>query len=713
MTESAAAPRPGPAARLRALPTQAQDTLLVLAVAAMSVAPLLPRLPAWAGLFSLALLLWRGSLAWRSRPLPSRLLLAGLLAAAVAAVLLRYHSVAGRDPGVCLVCMLLALKLLEVRRRRDAYVVFYLGLFCVFAQFLYAQSAPAAAWMLACTLGWLTALIDANLPGRRPPLARRLGLGLRLIGLGLPVMAALFLLFPRLSGPLWSLPDDARARTGLASDMDPGAIARLALDDSVAFNVRFLGRRPPQSAMYWRGPVLGAFDGRRWSALPPYPRGRGASPPTLHGLGEPVRYTVTLQPTQRHFAFALDAPASAPALSGQPGTQLRLSHDLELRSNHALSQVTRYTLDSWLRHDGEQPEPAARLRAYTRLPAGDDPRTVALGRELARREAAGGPRAVAAAALRMFREQPFRYSLHPGTYTGPDAIDQFLFQRRVGFCEHYAQAFVVLMRAAGIPARVVTGYQGGSENPVDGLWVVRQSDAHAWAEYWVAGSGWLRADPTAMVDPSRIDRSGQTLDAAEPLLGLAMLGPRDATALRWLRNLGDAVDQSWNDWVLEYGQTRQRRLLRELGLASTDPARLGGDAALSLGLLLALGGAWLLWRGRPRRDPWQRAYALLCARLRRAGVDAPPTQAPAALARGLGPDPRLQGLRALLMELELARYAPSGADARTLRRLAWRAARVPIPRRADRAGEALRNGEALRTSRADHDAGDTMRRDSS
>ncbi len=702
MAESSAAPRAGLAARLRALPTPAQDTLLVLAVAALSVAPLLPQLPGWAGVFSLALLLWRGTLAWRSRPLPSRLLLAALLAAAVAAVLLRYHSVVGRDPGVCLVCMLLALKLLEVRRRRDAYVVFYLGLFCVFAQFLYAQSAWAAAWMLACTLGWLIALIDANLPGRRPTLARRLGLGLRLLGLGLPVMAALFLLFPRLSGPLWSLPDDARARTGLASDMDPGAIARLALDDSVAFNVRFLGRRPPQNRMYWRGPVLGAFDGRRWSALPPSPAGGSAPPASLRGLGEPVRYTVTLQPTQRHFAFALDVPASAPALSGQPGTQLRLTHDLELRSNHALSQVTRYTLASWLRHDGTQPEPAARLKAYTALPPGYDPRTVALGRELAHREAAGGARAVAAAALRMFRQQPFRYSLHPGTYRGPDAIDQFLFQRRVGFCEHYAQAFVVLMRAAGIPARVVTGYQGGSENPVDGLWVVRQSDAHAWAEYWLAGSGWVRADPTSMVDPARIDRSGQTLDATEPLLGLAMLGPRDATALRWLRNLGDAVDQGWNDWVLEYGQTRQRRLLRELGLASTDPARLGGDAALSLGLLLALGGSWLLWRGRPRQDPWQRAYSLLCARLRRAGVRAQPTQAPAALARDLGGDPGLRAVRALLMELELARYAPAGAGPPGQRHLGWRAARVPIPRRAHRA-----SGPA-RTEPAAPDAGDTM-----
>ena len=682
MTELSPSRRAGPGARLRALPAQAQDTLLVLVVAAMSVAPLLAYLPAWTGAFSLALLLWRAVLAWRSRPLPSRGLLAALLALAVAAVALRFHSLLGRDPGVSLVCMLLALKLLEVRRRRDAYVVFYLGLFCVFAQFLYLQSALAAAWMLACTLGWLTALIDANLPGRRPSLAGRLGLGLRLIGLGLPVMAALFLLFPRLSGPLWSLPDDARARTGLASDMAPGAIARLARDDSVAFNVRFDGKRPPQRAMYWRGPVLGAFDGRRWSALPPSPPNESAPRPGLRDLGAAVRYTVTLQPTQRDFAFALEAPASAPDLSGQPGTRLRLLPDLELRSDHALKQVTRYTVTSWLRHAWGEQEPAARLRAYTRLPAGRDPRTVALGRELARRDAAGGgPRAVAEAALRMFREQPFRYSLHPGAYEGANAIDQFLFERRVGFCEHYAEAFVVLMRAAGIPARVVTGYQGGSENPLDGLWVVRQSDAHAWAEYWVAGSGWVRADPTAMVDPARIERSGQTLEASEPLFGLSLMAPRGASALRWLRDLGDAADQTWNDWVLDYGQTRQRRLLHELGLGSTDPARLVGDAALSLGLLLALGGAWLLWRGRARHDPWQRAYALLCTRLRRAGVDARPARAPAQLARELGHDPRLQAVRTLLLDLDRARYAAAGADARALRRLWWRAAQVPVPRR--------------------------------
>lgn len=676
-------PQPGPeprtaAQRLRALPDASRDTLLVVGVAAMSLLPLLPRLPPWIGGFAASLLLWRAWLAWSARPLPSRGWLAALLLLAVGAVLLRFHTLFGRDPGVGMVTMLLGLKLLEARQRRDAYVVFYLGLFCVFAQFLYDQSALAAAWMLLCMLGWLTALLDANLPGRRPPLRRRLGTGLRLLGLGLPLTAALFVLFPRLAGPLWSLPDTQQAASGLADTMDPGAIERLALDDSVAFRVRFQGPRPPRRELYWRGPVLGDFDGRRWTPLPPRAAAADAGP-QLETFDPAVRYTVTQQPTQRHFAFALDAPASAPQLQGEPGTRLRLLPDLELRASRALTRVTRFDATSWPRHGYGADEPQARLRLQLALPPGDNPRTVALGRELGRRDGAAGPRAVAAAALRMFHDQPFRYSLHPGSYTGTDSIDQFLFQRRVGFCEHYAQAFVVLMRAAGIPARIVTGYQGGSVNPLDGLWVVRQSDAHAWAEYWVRGSGWVRADPTAMVDPARVDRS-QTLAAAEPLLGLPGLGWRDARALRWLRNAGDAMDQAWNQWVLDYGQSSQQRLLGSLGLPHASGAQLASASALSLTLLLGAGGLWLLWRARHPHDPWQRAWNRLRRRLRRRGIDSLPGEPPGALARRLRARTDLQALCEFLLELERARYAPGTPTRAELRALRRRAARVPLPR---------------------------------
>ncbi len=695
--------RAGALRQLRALPRDAQDTLLVVLVAAASVAPLLPHLPAWAGAATAALLLWRALLAGSGRALPTRGLLAALLALAVAGTLLQFRTVFGRDPGVSLVSMLLALKLLEQapvharkvsrapgpRQRRDAYVVFNLGLFCVFAQFLYTQSAVAAAWMLLCTLGWITALLDANLPASRPPLGRRLALGARLIGLGLPLTVALFVLFPRLAGPLWSLPDTHVAASGLPSSMDAGTIASLALSDSVAFRVRFDGPRPPQSAMYWRGPVLGHFDGTRWTALAPA-RSRDDASATLHDTGERVRYTVTLQPTQRKFAFALDAPTGAPTLVGQPGTTLRVLPDLELRASSDLTQLTRYTASSWLHYRYGLDESAARLRELLQLPNGYDPRTVALGRQLRQRFGAGGARAVAGAALRMFRQQPFRYSLHPGRYSGPDSIDQFLFQRRVGFCEHYAQAFVVLMRAAGIPARIVTGYQGGSENPIDGMWVVRQSDAHAWAEYWVRGSGWVSADPTAMVDPARVDRSGQTLESREPLLGLAVLGRGDPRALRMLRDVSDALGETWNQWVLDYGQTRQRRLLSRLGLHRPGSAQLASASALSVTLALAAGALWLLLgRERARLDPWQRSYALLRRRLRRAGVQAGPGEPPAALARRLYGAPGMDAVCELLLDLERARYGAPSAGALQLRTLRRRAARLRLPRGADDAASRM------------------------
>ncbi len=647
-------------ARWRQLPRDARDTLFVLGVAAFTLAPLALHLPWWSALATAALLGWRARLAWRGAALPSRALLALLLALGVAAALAWFHTIFGRDAGLTLASLLLALKSLEARSRRDRYVLFNLGLFLVCADFLYDQSALSALWMVPATLGWLTALVDANLPAAQPPLRARVGVAARLLLLGVPTMAVLFVLFPRVAGPLWALPDDAVAATGLASTMDPGSIARLARDDSITFRVHFDGPTPPQRELYWRGPVLERFDGRRWSAAPQPAAGVAA----LAVAGAAVGYRVTLEPTGQHYAFALDAPGAAPALVGQPGTALRRLPDLELRADHRLRQLVRYRARSYphYRLDAAAPPPALDLE----LPAGADPRSVALGRRL-RQRADADPTRIAQAALQLFRQQPFHYSLEPGAYRGADAVDQFLFERRVGFCEHFAQAFVVLLRAAGVPARIVTGYQGGRENPLDGVWTVRQSDAHAWAEYWVAGRGWVRADPTAMVDPARIDRSGQTLEARAPWLGIAALGTRDRALWLRLRNVGDAIGQLWNDWVLDYGPLRQQRLWRGLGLDGGAQATAAGIAAASA---LLLAGALWPWRGR-RRDPWRVLWARLRRLLRRLQVDAAAGDAPTALLPRLdriAPAPR-DALSRLLIDLERTRYAPhAAADLRELRR---------------------------------------------
>ena len=679
-------------AHLRGLPRDARDTLFLLAVAAITLVPLAGHLPGWAVAGSGALLAWRAVLAGRSRPLPSRWWLALLLILGVAGALLQFHTIFGRDPGITLVSLLLGLKALETRDRRDAYVLFYLGFFGVSANFLYSQSALTAGWMLLATAGWITALINANLPAGEPPLRQRLWLTTKLLAFGTPAMVVLFLLFPRFAGPLWALPSSASNATGLSDQMDAGSIASLARDDSVAFRVEFLGPRPPERELYWRGPVLTHFNGRQWSPLPVSPQAISAGldqPRNVRTEGPGIRYAVTLQPSQQPFIFALDAAEGAPVLDGQAQTDVTQLANLELRASRPITRLTRYDITSYPRFSYGPRRLSPRFEADLQLPPGDNPRTVALGARFARQAQAdgGGPPQVAQTVLQMFRREPFHYSLNPGAYPGRNQIDDFLFDRRVGFCEHYAQAFVVLLRAAGIPARIVTGYQGGRENPIDHTWVVRQSDAHAWAEYWVAGRGWLRADPTAMVDPSRIDRSGQTLAAREPLLGIAAFGPRDAALLLRLRNLSDALNNAWNQWVLDYGQTRQNSLLRDLGMAQPNWAQLSALAVAALSLAVSLMGLLLVWERR-KIDPWDATYAALRARLSQAGIACAASDAPATLAArlrrsALAPAAVTEAC-ALLDALERWRYARADTDqARSerqqLRQLRRRMARLRLP----------------------------------
>ncbi|MCE1162092.1 MAG: DUF3488 and transglutaminase-like domain-containing protein [Thiomonas sp.] len=673
--------------RAQALPRDARDTLFLLTVSLLLMLPLFIHLPGWTSALVLGLLAWRAALAWRGAPLPGRALIVLILLLAVAITLWEFHTLLGRDAGVALLCVLLGLKTLEMRSRRDAHVLFFLGFFTIAANFLFSQSLGTALVMVLATWGMLAALVNANLPAGRPPLRQILMSALRMMALGAPAMVVLFMVFPRLSAPLWALPQSgAQAITGLSASMSPGQIAELARDDSVAFRVVFDGPRPPDRELYWRGPVLSTFDNGVWLPRPGQRARAALAPPAdLQFTGRPVRYTVTLQPTQQPFVFALDAPVAAPRIEGQ---QVQWLPDLQLVTGRPLDHLARYTVESspQFRYGPTRFTPA--LRADEALPAGFDPRSVALGEQLAAQaKAAGrGGEFVAQALLSRFRSQPFRYTLNPGTYGLRDGVDEFLFDRRAGFCEHYAQAFVVVMRAAGIPARIVTGYQGGRFNPVDDTWVVRQSDAHAWAEFWLPERGWVRADPTAAVDPARIDRSGATLASREPLLGMAALGPRDAALLLQLRNRWDALNNAWNQWVLHYGSNRQEDLLRKLGLQQPDMATLAALAIAALLVATAAGGA-ILALERRRQDPWSQTYALLRAKLEQSGVDSEPSTPPRALAarlkrEGPGGDrlplQALQSAVTLLLQLELWRYAPP-RDA-VQRKTQWVALRSAVRR---------------------------------
>ncbi len=612
-------------------------------------------LSAWAALcWVWAVLLWRGD-----RRLPVRWLLLPLALAGALAVRLEFGSFFGREPGVAVLVLFMALKLLEMRQHRDAVVVIMLGCFLLLTHYFEAQDIPTALWMLFAL--WLITAALLRLHAGALTVRLVLAQSARLLAQALPLMLIFYLFFPRIPGPLWGMPQDAfSARTGLSESMAPGSIGQLVQNGAIAFRVRFAAAPPAKNLLYWRGPVLEAFDGQRWQSAPPAPT-KAEIEATIETLSAPVHYELTLEAHGQRWLLALDAPQRLPA---DVRTDARLTTLLPrvLESRH------RFRLSAALDYRFNREETQAVRTANLALPTGFNPRTLALAAEW---RARNSPEEIIATALAHFRNEAFYYTLQP-PLLGRHSVDDFLFSTRRGFCEHYAAAFVVLMRAAGIPARVVTGYQGGEINPHDGFLVVRQSDAHAWAEVWLAGRGWVRIDPTAAVAPQRIELGvSSALAAGEPLPFFMRAGTD------WLRPLlrrWEALNNAWQQQVLGYDQLRQRDLLEKLGLPGgwqTLAWLLGGLSTLSLGLL-----ALFLLHQRHKSPPeiriWQDA-------LRRTGVHCAPSESPLALAERLQKEqPELaHQLQPVITAFLHVRYAPDGNE----HLAALRAAAAALPRR--------------------------------
>jgi protein-glutamine gamma-glutamyltransferase len=662
--------------RLDALPRESRDTLFLLLVIGWIILPQVGNLPVWCSLLAAAVLGWRAWLAIASRPLPGKGWLLALLAATLAATLATHRTVLGRDAGVTLIVVLLALKTLELRARRDAFVIFFLGFFTMLTNFFFSQSLATAAAMLIALMGLLTALVNAHMPVGRPPLAQAARTAAKLALLGAPVMAALFILFPRLS-PLWGIPSDAMTgRSGLSANMTVGNIASLALDEAIAMRVRFEGPAPPQEQLYFRGPVLADFDGREWrpARLPLGSRAaRVAEPEQLEVTGPVVRYEVTMEPTNRPWIFVIDAAATPPLV---PGFDVVATRELQWLAKRPVTDLLRYRAESHPLFRYGPRSAGAVPPQYLELPPGYNPRTLALAAEM-RRDAsleAGGPQALVQAAFTRLRNGNYHYTLDPGVY-GENSADEFWFDRKEGFCEHIASAFVVLMRGVGIPARIVTGYQGGERNPVDGYWVIRQSDAHAWAEVWLAGRGWVRVDPTSAVAPGRTG-TFQRLQAPRGILASA-LGNAAPDLAASLRAGWEALNNGWNQWVLNYTQSKQLDMLKNLGFESPSWEDLS-YVLLALIVSVALAGAaWTLWERR-QHDPWLRLLARARRRLQGAGVTLPDTAPPRQMATAVTARFGDQGRRLAdwLLKLEMQRYARTPAESlaalrREFNKLAW------------------------------------------
>ena len=663
--------------RLQSLPRETRDTLFLLLVIGWVMAPQVAHLPLWCSTLAAGVLVWRGWLALAGRPLPGTWWLLGLLVATLVATYATHRTLLGRDAGVTLIVVLLALKTLELRAKRDAFVVFFLGFFTMLTSFFFSQSLPTAAAMLLALLGLLTAVVNAHMPVGKPPLATAARTAATMALLGAPIMAALFLLFPRFA-PLWGIPADAMAgRSGLSSSMEVGNLASLALDDSIAMRLRFEGAVPPQSDLYFRGPVLSTFDGREWRPLQPRLGTRfvpGAGNAQLEVAGAPVRYEVTMEPNNRPWLLLLDAAPRRPEV---PGFETVMTSELQWLANRPVTDLLRYRAESYpsFRH-GPRSSVAAVLPQYTELPAGFNPRTLALAARMRSDPAlaGGGPPALVQAAMQLLRTGNYQYTLEPGTF-GRETADEFWFDRKLGFCEHIASAFVVLMRAMDIPARIVTGYQGGERNTVDGFWVVRQSDAHAWAEVWLAGRGWVRVDPTSAVSPGRTG-SFQRLQAPRGVVATAFGNVTPALALN-VRAAWEALNNSWNQWVLNYTQSKQLDLLKNIGFDTPSWEDL---AYVLLGLVVfvaSCGALWTLW-DRRQHDPWLRLLARARKRLQREGLElpaaAPPRQIATLVTARFGG--RARALADWLLKLETQRYARTPGTSlvalqREFNHLAW------------------------------------------
>jgi transglutaminase-like putative cysteine protease len=591
-----------------------QATPWLFATALATTAPHALHQPAWLSALAAVLLIWASRQWWKDERLPSRWLLVALVGAGCAGILIEFRTLFGRDAGVAMLVMFMAMKLLELRSRRDAMVVVTLGYFLLLTHYFYSQSIPTGLWLLACL--WLITATLVRLHGGPTATPRA---ALRHAGLlclqALPFMLVLYVLFPRISGPLWGLPTDAHAgKTGLSDTMSPGSISQLVQSGDIAFRVRFDGPLPPKQKLYWRGPVMEQFDGTTWR---PYTGRQPAE--QLEFLSPPIAYETTLEPHNQRWLLALDAPTGL-------APEMALNGTLTVALRNPLTERQRFRLAASLDYRFNATEDPAAIRRNLLLPPGSNPQSRALAEQW--RSAGIGPDAIVGKALALFAAD-FTYTLRP-PLLGRDGIDDFLFRSKRGFCEHYAAAFVVLMRAAGIPARVVGGYQGGEFNPLDGYLVVRQSDAHAWAEVWLAGRGWVRVDPTAAVSPSRIETGiADALPFEDALPALIQLR---ADWARTLRYRWEAINNAWNQHILGYDPQRQRDLLARLGLPDADWRNLATLLGAICSLLVAGLMAWAIYQ-RPRRDPVLRLWHQALRHLARRQVDCAPWETPLALAR--------------------------------------------------------------------------------
>lgn len=648
----------------------------LLVAQVLVIVPHLGHLPLWVTALWLACATWRIQIFRMRARYPNGWVKAAMMIGAGFGVYFSRGSLVGLEAGVVLLIAAFILKLVEMRTRRDGLVLVFLGFFAVVTSYLFEDSLVAGAYSLFPVIVLLAAMIglQQNRLASRPWPTLRLAGGLLLQAL--PIMLVLFVLFPRL-GPLWSMPQPRdRATTGLADSMAPGDIAELSRSGALAFRASFDGPIPERDRLYWRAVTFERFDGKRWSQsfasqLP--------QSPAWQRQGESLSYSIVMQPSGRPWLYALDVPEIEES-------EARMMADFHLERRRPVDKPLLYQLTSWpdsLRETSTNP---ATLERALQLPPAGNPRSRAWAMELRRTHQ--DPEAVVQVLLRHFNREPFGYTLKPPA-VGPDIVDGFLFQTRNGFCIHYAGAMTFVLRAAGIPARVVAGYQGGEINTAGNYLSVHQFDAHAWLEYWVAGRGWVSVDPTFQVAPERIQLGLEQALADEQsfLEGspMSLMRYRDIGWLNSLRQGWDNLNYGWQRWVLSYQGERQREILQGL-FGPLDWRKLGVAMVMVVLLILTLLLLVSIKPWRYERDPQQRLFTRFERLLARQGITRHKGEGARAFvtrAAQLMPE-QAESLRAFLEQYELQRYAGQASDPAALKaslaslreQLPWRPARL-------------------------------------
>lgn len=576
----------------------------------------------WVPLVVICCSAWRAAAAMNRWKLPGIWLKGPLTLLGFAGVLASYRQVSGLEAGSALLLVMVALKLLETRGERDRAVMVFICYFLLFAIFLREQAIWSAVYLAAGVIVTTAALYQTSRSGQVVAARTALALSLRIVAQAVPLMLILFVLFPRIPGPFWALPTGSGSGTsGLANKMAPGDITALALSDEIAFRVRFDAAVPPQEDLYWRGPVMTRFNGRTW--MLPDLVANIEVPATTEIPQGGFEYEVTLEPHGQQWLLALDtpvewdAPRAVLSSASQLMRQVRVDQRMAYRARSIPGQVAGSAASTF------------DLRMTTLLPKDRNPRTLELARQL--RTESGNDRDYLHAILQRFSTEEYFYTLTPPAL-GRESVDEFLFETRQGFCGHYASAFAVLARAAGIPARIVTGYQGAERNPFADYWIVRQSDAHAWVEVWLDGH-WTRFDPTAAVAPDRIELGfDDSIGRSATNEGFRL---RNNQVFARLTLSWDAMNAGWNRWVLSFGPQAQANLLKAVGFEQPSRQHLLIAMTLTSGVFLVVIAFWQRRRMRARPDLLRRTYQRLCKRTGKLVRNRRPSEGPREYARAL------------------------------------------------------------------------------